>query len=245
MLHLTDLGLDLAYASGKHSKKCEKPWFSQENHLQRVHFPKLNFQEGNLLWRQEETAYERGDNLALCNGIVAICINLHQFAKPLHVSAPPHSTTGLLQHVKRLSTASANKTERRWKKKPSSTFHQKYSQLPLQLARVAGLAKTFPEVLSLSTMPPRLPRRTWNYVKVFVTFPRHCITLKWLGGRISLAMCVLALKIFHLATLMECFDMYLPCSLLIGESSAAMPLDRSWAEFFDFVRFCEWDPPLV
>ena len=56
-------------------------------------------------------------------------------------------------------------------------------QLPLQLAsRVAGLAKTFPEVLSLSTMPPRLPRRTWNYVKLFVTFPWHCITLEVTWG---------------------------------------------------------------
>jgi hypothetical protein len=34
-------------------------------------------------------------------------------------------------------------------------------QLPLQLAsRVAGLAKTFPEVLNFSLMLPRLPRRT-------------------------------------------------------------------------------------
>ena len=31
------------------SKKCEKPWFSQENHLQMVHFPGLSFQEGTLL----------------------------------------------------------------------------------------------------------------------------------------------------------------------------------------------------
>ena len=71
-----DLGRDLADASGKHTKKCEKPWFSQENHLQMVRFPDLSFQEGTLLWRQEETAYERDDNLALCNGIVATWRNL-------------------------------------------------------------------------------------------------------------------------------------------------------------------------
>jgi hypothetical protein len=44
-----DLGRDLADASGKHTKKCEKPWFSQENHLQMVRFPDLSFQEGTLL----------------------------------------------------------------------------------------------------------------------------------------------------------------------------------------------------
>jgi len=135
------------------------------------------FRSAELGAGHEETA-ERNANLALRNGI-----NLHQSAKPIHVDAPPHWTTPLLQHAKRLSTASAKKP----KGKPPfsfSTFRQDYLQLPLQLAnRVAGLAKIFPEVSSPSSMPPRLPRSTWNYLSLsFCTvshleglFPWRCV----------------------------------------------------------------------
>ena len=45
----------------------------------------------------------------------------------------------------------------------------------------------------------------------------------------------------------ECFDTCLPYSLLMGESSAVIPLytPGSWVEFFVFVRFCAWNLPLV
>ena len=176
--------------------------------------------------------------------MVAIWCNLMQIAKPLHVWAPPHSTTGLLQHVKRLSTASANKTERTWK---NTIFLLRLSTKSiLQLAsRVAGLTKTFPEVLSLSTMPPRLPRRTWNYVKLFVTFPRHCITLEVTWRAFSLAMCVLALKIFHPATLMVRMLRYVFALLTFDGWIFCDTPGWFWVDFFDFVRFCEWDLPLV
>ena len=212
------------------SKKCKKPWFSQENHLQMVRFPDLSFQEGTLLWRQEETAYERDDNSSLCNG------NLHQFARPLHVWAPPHSTTGLLQHVKRLSTASAKNTARTWKNTIFLLDLPPKVSTPFRNYLLAGLAKTFPEVLSFSSMLPRLPRRTWNYVKLFVTFLGTVSHLKWLGGLFSLVMCVLALKIFHPATLMVgmlTFDGWI--LLLLYHY---IPLDPGWNSLFlcDFVH---------
>ena len=74
------------------------------------------------------------------------------------------------------------------------------------------------------------------YVKLFVTFLGTVSHLKWLGGLFSLAMCVLALKIFHPATLMVgmlTFDGWI--LLLLYHY---IPLDPGWNSLFlcDFVH---------
>jgi hypothetical protein len=73
-------------------------------------------------------------------------------------------------------------------------------------------------------------------VKLFVTFLGTVSHLKWLGGLFSLAMCVLALKIFHPATLMVgmlTFDGWI--LLLLYHY---IPLDPGWNSLFlcDFVH---------
>jgi hypothetical protein len=62
--------------------------------------------------------------------------------------------------MKRLSTASAKNTARTWKNTIFLLDLPPKVSTPFRNYLLAGLAKTFPEVLSFSSMLPRLPRRT-------------------------------------------------------------------------------------
>ena len=220
-----DLGWDLAYASGKHIQKMWKTLVFQENNLQMVHFPGLSLQEGTLLWRN--------------------CKN------PLHVWAPPHSTTGLLQHVKRLSTASANKTERTWKKHnfPSSTFRQKYphhsattSSVGQQGSRphkdlprsvepfydAASPAQAYVKLCETICHFPSALYHTWSDLEGF--FPWRCVFWHSKSSILPLWW-------------WECFDTCLPCSLLMGESSADIPLGGIPLGGFFWFRAILWMRP--
>ena len=242
MLHLTDLGWDLADASGKHTKKCEKPWFYQENHLQMVGFADLIFQEGNLLWR--ETAYERDDNLALCNGIVATWRNLQNPStfEPRLIQPPDCYSMWKDSPQPRPKTLQEHgKTQFSF-----SIFRQKYPHHSATTSSVGQQGsrprKDLPRSVELF-FDAASPAQA--YVKLCETichFPRHCIALE------------VTWRAFFPGDVCSGTQNLPSCHFDGGNahfwwvnSSAVIPLytPGSWVEFFVFVRFCAWNLPLV
>ena len=129
----------------------------------------------NCLWKRWQ--------LGICNGIVANCRN------------PPRLSPASFNH--RIATACEKtvhslrqKNERTWKKQhvPSATVRQNYPQHSATTSSVgqqgSRTRKDLPRTLELSFDAPS-PAQV--YVKLFVTFLRHFITL---GELISLAICV-------------------------------------------------------